>query len=63
LHYASLEISLSALVVANVLMGERHESFGDSARYQSLEQHVRTLGFISRAVQYAATAQLMMEVN
>jgi hypothetical protein len=59
LQYASLEISLDNLVVANVLMGKRRESFGDSAKYQSLEQYVRTLGFISRATQYATTSQLM----
>jgi hypothetical protein len=63
LHYASLEISLDAPVVADVLMGERRESFGDSTRHQYLEQYVRTLGFISRATQYAATSQLMIEVN
>jgi hypothetical protein len=58
-----MEISLDAPVVTNVLMGGRHGSFGDSARCQSLEQHVRTLGFISRATQYAATSQMMMEMN
>ena len=58
-----MEISLNAPVVTNVLMGERHESVEGPMRYQSLEQYVRTLGFISRATQYAATTQPMMEVN
>jgi hypothetical protein len=62
LHYASLEISLDALN-RSILMAERHESVEGPMRYQSLEQHVRTLGFISRATQYATTMQAMMEVN
>jgi hypothetical protein len=57
-----VEISLDALNTS-ILMAERHEPVGGSMRYQSLEQHVRTLGFISRAAQYAATMQPMMEVN
>jgi len=57
-----VEISIDALNTS-ILMAERQESAYDSARYQSLEQHVRTLGFISRATQYAATTQPMMEVN
>jgi hypothetical protein len=44
-------------------MAERHESVEGPMRYESLEQHVRTLGFISRATQYAVTMQPMMEVN
>jgi hypothetical protein len=57
-----VEISLDALDMS-ILMAERHESVEGPMRYQSLEQHVRTLGFISRATQYAATMQPMMEVN
>jgi len=62
LHYASLEISIDALNTS-ILMAEKHETVEGPMRYQSLEQHVRTLGFISRATQYAATTQPMMEVN
>jgi hypothetical protein len=57
-----VEISIDALNTS-ILMAERHESVEGSMRYQSLEQHVRTLGFISRVTQYAATMQPMMEVN
>jgi hypothetical protein len=62
LHYASLEISVDALDL-NVPVAERDESVEGLTVHQFVEQHVRTLGFISRAIRYAATTQQMMEVN